>query len=233
SDSKSKNQSFNTWIRHNQDSSIGKLENNLIGVRGLIGGKNNDLLFITYCPENIEVIDLKTMKSLNGIKNTIMPTKEHKFGASYHCFVPLTINNEKMINHFIFFCYNTGLLIKYDEQNKIFNYEKLPICHSLDDFNMYSFVYIYDYIFLFGGADSEWRKTKLVCKYSMKDKTWNQCKLTLPMEVFASFAIFSGDDTNVHVIGGFDAKDEEQKMHVSVNVEELFEKSELLKMPEI
>ncbi|ETO03083.1 hypothetical protein RFI_34327, partial [Reticulomyxa filosa] len=73
--------------------------------------------------------------------------------------------------------------------------------------------------------------TKLVYKYSMKDKTWNQCKITLPIEIYASFAILSDDDTNVHVVGGLNAKYEEQKMHVSVDVEKLFEKSELLKMP--
>ncbi|ETN99643.1 hypothetical protein RFI_37827, partial [Reticulomyxa filosa] len=67
----------------------------------------------------------------------------------------------------------------------------------------------------------------------MKDKTWNQCKITLPMEISSSFAILSDDNTNVHVIGGFDAKDNGQKAHVIVNVEKLFEKSELLKMPEM
>ncbi|ETN97499.1 hypothetical protein RFI_40030, partial [Reticulomyxa filosa] len=85
-DNHSISQPFNTWIQHNQNTTIGKLENNLTGVRGLIGGKNNDLLFITQHSENIEVIDLKTMKSLTEIKNNIMPTEEHKFGIQYHCF---------------------------------------------------------------------------------------------------------------------------------------------------
>ncbi|ETO02803.1 hypothetical protein RFI_34610, partial [Reticulomyxa filosa] len=101
---------------------------------------------------------------------------------------------------------------KYDEQNKSFHYRKLPICPDLKDFAFYSFV------------------TKHVYKYSMKDKTWNQCKITLPMEIYASFAVLSNDDVNVHVIGGLNAKNNMQKMHVSVNAEELFEKSELLKM---
>ncbi|ETO02417.1 hypothetical protein RFI_35019, partial [Reticulomyxa filosa] len=65
---------------------IGKLEDDLIGVRGLIGGKDNDLLFITYCPENIEVIDLKTMKPLTEIKNNIIPREKHRLGIEYHCF---------------------------------------------------------------------------------------------------------------------------------------------------
>ncbi|ETN98811.1 hypothetical protein RFI_38677, partial [Reticulomyxa filosa] len=151
SDSKSEHQSFNTWIKHNPDTNIGKLEDNLCGVRGLIGGINNDLLFITYHPENIEVIDLKTMKPLTGIKNNIMPNESHTFGISYHCFVPLTMNNEKFINHFILFCRDTGLLIKYDEQNKTFHYQKLPICTAFNDFAFYSSVYLYDFIFLFGG----------------------------------------------------------------------------------
>ncbi|ETO03463.1 hypothetical protein RFI_33944, partial [Reticulomyxa filosa] len=84
SDSKSENHSIsqpsNTWIRHDQDTTIGKLESDLEGVRGLIGGINNNLLFITYHSKNIEVIDLKTMKSLTEIKNNIIPKERHKFG---------------------------------------------------------------------------------------------------------------------------------------------------------
>ncbi|ETO34889.1 hypothetical protein RFI_02197, partial [Reticulomyxa filosa] len=135
------------------------------------------------------------------------------------------MNNEKVINYFILFCLNTGLLIKYDELNKSFYYDKLPICPAFNDFTTYSFVYLYDFIFLFGGKNSITNeRTKLVYKYSMKDKTWSECKITLPMEISSSFSILSGNDTNVHVIGGFNAKDEAQTIHLSVNVEELFAK---------
>ncbi|ETN99652.1 hypothetical protein RFI_37818, partial [Reticulomyxa filosa] len=141
------------------------------------------------------------------------------------------MNNEKVINHFILFCLNTGLLIKYDEQNKTFHYEKLPICPALNDLKSYSFVYLCDFIFLFGGRNvNTSQKTKSVYKYSMKEKTWSEFKFTLPMEISLSFAILSNDDTNVHIIGGWNARNEIQKMHVTVNVEQLFEKSELLKM---
>ncbi|ETO00351.1 hypothetical protein RFI_37096 [Reticulomyxa filosa] len=228
SESKSEHQSFNTWIRHNQDTNIGKLEDHLQGVRGLIGGINNDLLFITHHPKNIKVIDLKTMKALAGIKNNTIPKENDIF---YHCFVPLTMNNRKLINHFILFCRNTGLLIKYDERNKTFHYEKLPICPALNGSYSYSFVYLYDFIFLFGGFNGNtWQKVKSVYKYSMKEKIWTECKFTLPMAISQSFAILSDDNKNVHVIGGRNAKYEIQKMHVNVNVEQLFEKSELLKM---
>ncbi|ETO01397.1 hypothetical protein RFI_36043, partial [Reticulomyxa filosa] len=107
-DSKSEHhQSFNTWIRHNQDNNMGKMEDILWGMCGLIGGINNDLLFITHHPKNIEVVDLKTMKPLTRIKNNITPKERHKFGIGYHCFVPLTMKNEKLINHFILFYRNT------------------------------------------------------------------------------------------------------------------------------
>ncbi|ETO03132.1 hypothetical protein RFI_34278, partial [Reticulomyxa filosa] len=164
-DSKSEHDSisrpFNTWIGYNKDTNIGKLEDDLLGVRGLIGGMNNDLLFITHYPKDIEVIDLKTMKPLIGVKNNIIPKEGHRFGIKYHCFVPLIINNEKVMNHFIF---------KYE-------------------------------------------RTKSVHKYSMKEKTWNECKFKLPMEVSQCFATLSDYDTNIHVIGGWNAKDEKQKMH--------------------
>ncbi|ETO11037.1 hypothetical protein RFI_26340, partial [Reticulomyxa filosa] len=212
SDHDSISQNVNNWTRFAENCSIGKLEDSLRGLCGLIGGKNNDLLFITCYPEDIEVINLKTMKPLTGIKNNIIPKGEHKLGIQYHCFVPLTIENEKVANHFILFCYNTGLLIKYDEQNKIFNYEKLPICPALSDFALYS----------------KYERSKLVHKYSMKKKTWDKCKFTLPAEIYGSFAILSGNDTSVHIIGG-----EVQKMHMSINVHELFERSELLKMAEM
>ncbi|ETO36325.1 hypothetical protein RFI_00737, partial [Reticulomyxa filosa] len=66
--------------------SVWEIKDDLRGLRGLIGGINNDLLFITHYPNNIEVIDLKTMKSLTGIKNNIIPKEKHLFEISYHCF---------------------------------------------------------------------------------------------------------------------------------------------------
>ncbi|ETN98124.1 hypothetical protein RFI_39393, partial [Reticulomyxa filosa] len=79
-------QTPNVWNRHEQDNMIGTIEDDLEGICGLIGGKNNDLLFITHYPQNIEVIDLKTMKSLNGIKDNVMPREEYEYGIGYHCF---------------------------------------------------------------------------------------------------------------------------------------------------
>ncbi|ETO00177.1 hypothetical protein RFI_37274 [Reticulomyxa filosa] len=239
-ESNSISQSSNTWIQHDKDSSIGKLNDSLIRVRGLIGGGNNDLLFITLVSSKIEVINLKTMKSLTGIlNNTISASSQYRI--QYHCFMPLTMNNEKVINQFILFCKNAGVLIKYNEQDKNFTYEELPVCPVLRNSLFFSFAYVYDFAFLFGGRNEiaqdysfffRGEKKTSVYKYSMKEKTWNECNFTFPTEMYESFAILN-DDTNVHIIGGLNAKDEKLKMHVSANVDQLFEKSDLLKMPKV
>ncbi|ETO02302.1 hypothetical protein RFI_35133 [Reticulomyxa filosa] len=224
-------QTPNVWNRHEQDSKIGTIEDNLEGMRGLIGGKNNDLLFITHNPQNIEVIDLKIMKSLTGIRNNIMPIKKHEYGIGYHCFVPLTMNNEKVINHFILFCHSTGLLIKYDEQNKAFDCEELPTCPYLQQFRSYSFVYCNDCIFTFGGLNIATScRSKNVSMYSMKDKIWSQCNSTLPKETSATFALLDNNNMNVHIIGGRNTQNKIQKTHLRINAFELFEKSQLYKM---
>ncbi|ETO00309.1 hypothetical protein RFI_37138, partial [Reticulomyxa filosa] len=126
---------------------------------------------------------------------------------------------------------NTGLLIKYDEQNKTFNYEKLPFYYSLKDFRSYSFVYCNDCIFIFGGLNivSSCR-SKNVYMYSMKDKIWSQCNFILPKERSATFALLDNNNMNVHIIGGKNAQNKIQKTHFRINTFELFGKSQLYKM---
>ncbi|ETO18778.1 hypothetical protein RFI_18469, partial [Reticulomyxa filosa] len=224
-------QTLNIWNRHEQDNKIGTIEDDLEGVCGLIGGKNNDLLFITHNPQNIEVIDLKIMKPLIGIRNNIMSIKKHQYGIYYHCFVPLTMNNEKVINHFLLFYPNTGLLIKYDEQNKTFDYEELPICPYLQNIRSYSFVYCNDCIFIFEGLNIvSFYRSKNVDMYSMKDKIWSKCNFILPKETSATFALLDNNNMNVHIIGGKNAQNETQRTHLRINAFELFEKSQLYKM---
>ncbi|ETO03665.1 hypothetical protein RFI_33736 [Reticulomyxa filosa] len=86
---------------------------------------------------------------------------------------------------------------------------KLPICPAFNDFKSYSlctFTMLYFYL-----EDSIGTHIKQKRIENM------ECKFTLPMEISHSFAILS-DDTSVHVIGGSNAQ------------EQLFEKSEFLKM---
>ncbi|ETO03400.1 hypothetical protein RFI_34010, partial [Reticulomyxa filosa] len=212
---------------------IGDFEDNLVGARGLIGGKDNNLLFITHFPKKIQVINLETGSILNKSTTNVLPVETYQFGINYHCFVPLTIKNDCVTNCFILFCYNTGLLINFNEHNRTFEYEKLPICPALKDSNFYSFVHHNDYIFLLGGKDSANNIHKKVWKYSMKYKTWSECEDTLPIENWDSFAVIDKDNT-IHNFGGIDINGYVQKkpMHVSMqqllNVGEKEKQSKLI-----
>ncbi|ETO00299.1 hypothetical protein RFI_37148, partial [Reticulomyxa filosa] len=79
-----KSNNYNQWIpltdNHNNPIIIGRDQDNYYGVRALVGGVNNNLLFITYAANNISVFDLNTFQI---IKNDILPTDDL---IRYHCF---------------------------------------------------------------------------------------------------------------------------------------------------
>ncbi|ETO05121.1 hypothetical protein RFI_32275 [Reticulomyxa filosa] len=211
---------FNNWIRLYENHVIRKEEENLIGARLLLGAINNDLLFIVHPLCIIKVIDLNTMDciSINIMDNNVI---------NYDCFIHLTDNNEKVENNFILFCDYKVLLIKYDEKSRHFDYEQL-LDYVKFDITFNSFVSIHDFIFLFGGIDN----TKIeyidsVYKYSMKSRTLDKCNIKLPIKSSSYFAILNNDYSCVHVIGGSDCN---TKVHFIINLEKLFEISELINL---
>ncbi|ETO06806.1 viral A-type inclusion protein [Reticulomyxa filosa] len=221
---------FNTWtnIPH---SKIGEFNDNLEGARGLIGGYDNDLLFIAHFPKNMQVIDLKTMQNMSQVQNATLPKEEYEFGVEHCAFVPLTIGDEPVTNHYILFCHSTGLLIKFDEKNRAFQYDTLPTCKALRNFTFYSFFHLYDFLFVCGGMSStDKKKSKNIWKFAMKKKTWSECSVTLPIESSSTCAIMNHDYTYAHVIGGTNSAEKRQKIHIRINMEELLEKSELLQI---
>ncbi|ETO14850.1 hypothetical protein RFI_22518, partial [Reticulomyxa filosa] len=62
---------------------IGKDTDNLRGAKGIIGGKKNNLLFVTYALTNIDVIDLNTFDCL-AYKQ--LDYVMQKYSLSYNCF---------------------------------------------------------------------------------------------------------------------------------------------------
>ncbi|ETO11718.1 WD repeat-containing protein [Reticulomyxa filosa] len=89
--------------------------NNYQGMRAVIGGSNNHLLFITYYPKNISVFDLNTFQF---IKHSTLLTSNY---AWYHCFVSKSENGKEVKNknnEMLLFCGNIGLSIEYYEVNK-------------------------------------------------------------------------------------------------------------------
>ncbi|ETO00552.1 hypothetical protein RFI_36888, partial [Reticulomyxa filosa] len=74
---------YNQWVpftdNHKHPIVIGR-DNEYRGVRAVIGGINNNLLFITYYKNNISVFDLNTFQF---IKHDTLPTSDY---VQYHCF---------------------------------------------------------------------------------------------------------------------------------------------------
>src|SRR3569623_1268613 len=71
-----------------------KQEKELIGARALIGGSKQHLLFITYHPNKIDVLDLKSFEYLDNLKHHTLPISE-KNQVYWHCFVSVEGSNKK------------------------------------------------------------------------------------------------------------------------------------------
>ncbi|ETO30380.1 hypothetical protein RFI_06744, partial [Reticulomyxa filosa] len=74
------------WVHNNKVVQLGRLKDNFRGVRGVIGGKKSDMLFITYFPDKIDVFNLRTFKYIINVKNSTLPTQPHRYGIHFHCF---------------------------------------------------------------------------------------------------------------------------------------------------
>ncbi|ETO34208.1 hypothetical protein RFI_02885 [Reticulomyxa filosa] len=137
-----KSNKYNQWISviddHDHPLIIGRYHDPYQGVRAVIGGSKNHLLFITYFKKGISVYDLSTYQF---IKHETLPTDNLIY---YHCFVSKSGNGQKnkKINEMLLFCQKTGLSIEYDEDNNTFQFHKLPVCDDIALFFKYAYVCI-------------------------------------------------------------------------------------------
>ncbi|ETO05897.1 WD repeat-containing protein [Reticulomyxa filosa] len=206
---------YNQWIpftgNHNNSINIGNDNDNYSGVRAVIGGKNNNLLFITSYYNNISVFDLNIFKF---IKHDKLPCV-----VMYHCFV---LKQEKQNNNkMILFYKKTGLSIKYNEDHNSFQFNKLSVCKNFESLYDYSYVCINDIILFFGGYSLKGNKhiiSKAVYKYSIQSNTWTTFEFTLPIILYNSFGILNEDNTYIHIIGGSDDKENAALTHVKTKV---------------
>ncbi|ETO32164.1 WD repeat-containing protein [Reticulomyxa filosa] len=85
----------NKWLplidNNNNKVYIGRKKDNYDGMRAVIGGKKNNLLFITYYPNNIDVFNLNTYRYIN---HSILPTD---YNIHHHCFIKNNENNEMLL----------------------------------------------------------------------------------------------------------------------------------------
>ncbi|ETO32817.1 hypothetical protein RFI_04297 [Reticulomyxa filosa] len=185
-----KPKNYNQWVpftdSHNRTIRIGRDNDNYNGVRAVIGGSNNNLLFITYLNCNISVFDLNTFQF---IKHDTLPIGNY---INYHCF---NKNNEMLL-----FFRSTGLLIEYDENNNNFQFHQLRVGKDIESLCQYGYVCTNGGILFFGGYT--YMNSKTVCKYLIQEKSWITFETSLPIPLYGCFGILSEDNTHIHIIGG-------------------------------
>ncbi|ETO01756.1 hypothetical protein RFI_35684, partial [Reticulomyxa filosa] len=220
SDISNKFNNYNQWIpftdNHNHPIIIGRDENHKYnGARAVIGGVNNHLLFITYFQKNISVFDLNTFQF---IKHDTLPTGNY---IQDHCFVSNSENGQgqemmktnKQNYKMLLFCEDTGLLIKYNEDNNTFQFHKL----SVTSLRSYAYVCINDIILFFGGWNLN-VVSQSVHKYSIRENKWMTFQKTLFSPLCHCVAIWSEEDNHIHIIGGLDDKNTEVSTHMKTKV---------------
>ncbi|ETO35155.1 hypothetical protein RFI_01919 [Reticulomyxa filosa] len=213
-DNKSNN--HNQWVpftdNRNHPIIIGSdQDHDYVGARAVIGGRNNNLLFITYPINNISVFDLNTFQF---IKHDTLLTNDY---IEFHCFVSNSENRQvqeimktneeknKQSYQMLLFCVKTGLSIEYDEDRNTFKFHQLLVCKDIASFKHYAYVCINDVIFFFGGWNDSYANAvilKLVHKYSIRENKWMTFRDTLPNPLYNCVAILSEEDSRIHIIGG-------------------------------
>ncbi|ETO06571.1 WD repeat-containing protein [Reticulomyxa filosa] len=223
-----KSKHYNEWSpimdNHNKPIFLGRKQDDFRGIRALIGGSNNNLLFITYYPKDIDVFDLNTFQYVN---HTTLPIDTK---ISFHCFVLKTENElitpkadiKQSKSKMVLFCEKTGLSIDYDEVNNIFHFRSLWICSTMKHFYHYAFVCINDIILFFGGWNGNVGYNTVVSnaihKYSIQKDKWMKFELTLPIPSTDCIAVLSEDNMFVHILGGQDDEWKEMATHIQTKV---------------
>ncbi|ETO21756.1 G-protein beta WD-40 repeats containing protein [Reticulomyxa filosa] len=188
------------YIRSEKDS--------YMGARAIVGGNKNNLLFITYYPQNIDILDLNTYKY---IKRDILPITT---SIRFHCFIS---NKEKEM--YLFHSKN-GLKIKYNEEQNIFQFTDIRICTAIRSLYSYSYLYVDDIILFFGGNDiSGINISKDIYSYSIQKDKWIKYEQTLPYILAYSTAILSEDNKFIFILGG-SVKMKELSTNIITNVKE-------------
>ncbi|ETO32688.1 hypothetical protein RFI_04428 [Reticulomyxa filosa] len=215
---------YNKWTpftdNQNNPIIIGKNNSYYWGVRAVIGGSNNHLLFITCRKNNISVFDLNTFQF---IKYDILPTDYY---IEYHCFVLKSKNGQGQemmkINQqnyqMLLFYKNTGLSIEYNENDNTFQFHKLTVCDDFKSLIAYAYVCINDDILFFGGSNDKNVVSKSVYKYSIREKKWMIFENTLPSPLKDCTAILNKEDDHIYIIGGLDDKNKTISVHMRTKV---------------
>ncbi|ETO26097.1 hypothetical protein RFI_11040 [Reticulomyxa filosa] len=187
-------------------------DSNLAGIRGCVGGPNNLLLFVTFYPHNIAVIDMKNYQYVQ-VTNQRLPINNKLW---FHCFVKLDKTS------FLLITKGAHIHIRYDVVTMTFHYEVLPspppLFRSKDDF---AFVLVHRWLVFFGGRDERYHALDDIVVYDIKRKLWTSPPHVLPQPLHASCAVATRDHTFVHLIGGVTSNDRSQHVHFVMRIQDL------------
>ncbi|ETO02977.1 hypothetical protein RFI_34433, partial [Reticulomyxa filosa] len=226
-----KSNNYNEWVpftdNHNHPIQIGRDKDKYEGVRAVIGGSDNNLLFITYYPNNISVFDLNTFQFIqHDTLLTYNPTW-------YHCFVSKSENKQEMKtnrkknkikkkNEMILFCKKAILSIEYDEDNNTLQSYSLRYYKNVTSFHRCAYVCINDVVLLFGGLSGglggKYIVSRAVHKYLIRENMWMKSEFTLPISLCDCFGVLSEDNTCIHIIGGNHYENKPVSTHIKANV---------------
>ncbi|ETN97249.1 hypothetical protein RFI_40282, partial [Reticulomyxa filosa] len=186
--------SYNEWDffkdNHNNPIFIGGNTTHYNGLRAVIGGSNNHLLFITYYPKNIDVFNLNT---LQFIKQENLPIDDETY---FNCFVLNAKNanddkNQKGKNEMWLFYGKKGLSIEYDEDNNTFKFYNIRVCTSLKSLSAYACICVNDCILFFGGRNNIFNISSGIYKYSITRNQWMISKQELITNLCNCVAVLS------------------------------------------
>ncbi|ETO14774.1 hypothetical protein RFI_22594 [Reticulomyxa filosa] len=212
------------WIpfKDNNDNpvNIGDEGDNYLGARAVIGGSNNNLLFIIYYPNNISVFTLNTFKC---IKKCIINTNDK---ILYPCFIanPSIMKLDKT-TEMLLFCQTTGLSINYNENNNIFQFCRLVMCDDIAPLRNYAYVCVNDFILFFGGWNGKLKKKSIISnsiyKFSIRENKWTTLQNALPTALRHCGATFNKRNKYIYAIGGYDKQQKEIPQNMKVHLDDV------------
>ncbi|ETO05513.1 hypothetical protein RFI_31882 [Reticulomyxa filosa] len=199
----------NRWLQlvdHNNNKVfIGRKKDNYDGMRAIIGGKKNNLLFITYYPNNIDVFNLNTHRYIN---HSNLPAGND---IHHHCFIKRKNNNRMLL-----FCYETILSILYNENDNKFEFHKIRILSNITSISYYAYVHIDDFVLFFGGWNGildnfgpdhdlipNENISNKIYKYTISEERCVTLDQALPIPLSCCVATLNEDNQFVHVLGGY------------------------------
>ncbi|ETO35721.1 hypothetical protein RFI_01341 [Reticulomyxa filosa] len=196
---------FNEWIIVESKQSNDK-NKDWTDARGLVSGENNNLLFVTHPPHNIDIIDLRSFSFVQHVQDSHLPVSELHF----HGLVLLAPN------HFLLLHDGNMYTFRYDQSANRFTFDeqKTESFHSVLMQQRYTYVFLEPQLIVLGGYSGSWRTSSDdVHVFHVHCKTWTRYPHKIPLSINGSVAVARVGEPVFHLIGGQDTKGQHLNTH--------------------